>query len=213
MKIKPLRRLKQADLSNSVVHFTGRVGKENTDVPEEIRRMDARQRLAAILEALRISAYGTFFSCGDPVVCLTEATLEGMRTLVAGGRYQAWGLEFSKDYIFQRGGGPAHYVRGDHWDNFAASDLTSSAKAFGTPYWPGVDWDPAPGNWIKTTLDTPNQWAHEREWRVPIDARPGSMRADVRLGGRRIDRGSDNGRRARSSRRICQKESGLRGRP
>lgn len=170
-RIRSLRRLDQADLSNSVVHFTGRRGKANTDVPAEIGDLDARRRLANILITKRIYAFSTFYSCGDPVVCFTEATLEGMRTLV-GDRYEPWGLEFAKDQVFQRGGGPALYVRGDLWTSFAQSDLPTSLKAFGTPYWPGVDWPPTPPGtlYVKSILDTSTQWVHEREWRIPVNA-------------------------------------------
>lgn len=167
IRIRPLRRLSQADLSNNVVHFTGRLGRDNRDVPEAIRQMAPRGRLARILETRRILAHPVFFSWGDPVVCFTEATLEGMRTLVAAGRYAAWGLEMSKDFVFRKNGGPAFYVRGDLWDAFCRSELPDRLKAFGTKYWPGVEYGPG---WheVDPTLETPNEWAHEREWRVPI---------------------------------------------
>jgi hypothetical protein len=169
MKIRPLRRLQQDDLSNSVVHFTGRVGKDNADVPLAIRKMDPGGRLASILITRQIQAFDIFHSSGEPVVCFTEATLAGMRTLAASGRYQPWGIEFSKDYVFQRDGGPAYYVRGDQWITFSQSDLTLRMKAFGTPYWPGADWEPPhDGLWTKSMVDYPNEWAHEREWRVPV---------------------------------------------
>jgi hypothetical protein len=46
MRLRKLRPLRQKDLSNSVVHFVGRVPlKENRDVPVELRRMGSRERL------------------------------------------------------------------------------------------------------------------------------------------------------------------------
>src|SRR5437867_5171800 len=168
MRIRRLRALEQADLSNNVVHFVGRVPlKENKDVPDEIRKMGPGQRLREILTSKTIRAFPVFFSYGDPVVCFTEATLAGMQTLVKAGRYAAWGVEFSKDFVFRKGGGPAFYVRGDDLGAIAYSELPNRLKAFVTKYWPGVEWGPG---WheVDPMLETPNEWAHEREWRVPI---------------------------------------------
>lgn len=168
MTIKPLRRLNQDDLSNNVVHFTGRLGRENTDVPREILRLSGRERLISILVSREIWAFDVFGSWGDPVVCFTEATLAGMRELVGAGRYDAWGLEFSKDYVFRHGGGPVLYVRGDQWDGFCQSDLPPETKALGTKYWPGVVWSGEGWRPMSTTLNTSSEWAHEREWRIPV---------------------------------------------
>lgn len=166
-RLQPLRRLDQEDLSNNVVHFTGRVGKDNQDVPQDIRGLEAKHRLVRILETGRIRAFSVFFSCGDPVVCFTEATLAGVRQLVQVNRYVPWGIEMSKDFVFRNGGGPAFYVRGDKWRTFCQSDLPSDVKALGTPYWPGIEFV---GQWreMKHPLDFESEWAHEREWRVPI---------------------------------------------
>jgi hypothetical protein len=168
VKIRALRPLHQADLSNDVVHFTDRWGKANDEVPDEILELDARQRLGTILKDGRIRSFQTFFTCGLPVVCFTEATREGLRALIQGTprRYVPWGIGFSKDFIFRNGGGPAYYVRGDDWDAFAGSDLPDIVKAFGTMFWPGVDLEP--GDNVPDTLTKKNEWAHEREWRVPF---------------------------------------------
>ncbi len=168
MRIRALRPLAQADLSNNVVHFTERWGTENPQVPQRIRDLDARERLGSIMLQRRIHAFETFFTYGVPVVCFTEATREGMYALINGTtkRYVSWGIGFSKDFILQNGGGPAYYVRGDMWADFVASNLPDTIKALGTMFWPGVDLAPgenAPVTWMKK-----NEWAHEREWRVPF---------------------------------------------
>lgn len=168
MRIRQLRRLDQADLSNNLVHFTGRIGRMNRDVPREIQELDAKARLLAILESRTIRAFPVFGQWGDPVVCFTEATLEGMRSLVKDSRYVPWGIEFSKDFIFRQGGGPTYYVRGDDWDAFTRSDIPNRSKALGTKYWPGVDWEGAGWREVNPTLESANEWAHEREWRIPI---------------------------------------------
>jgi hypothetical protein len=173
-QVRPLRQLKQADLSNEVVHFTARPGgMANDQVSAEILAMDAAQRLDRILRTRTITAHQPFHGYyGDPVVCFTEATQAGLAELVQTNRYARWGIGFSKNVIFQHGGGPAFYVRGDEWGSFTTSDLSSRIKAFGTKYWPGADPLPnAPPNALVDLtalgLSQQNEWAHEREWRLP----------------------------------------------
>lgn len=175
MQIRALRQLHQADLSNRVVHFTLRVGKPNDEAEGAIHALDARQRLGQILLERRIKAFRPFFGYGDPVVCLTEATPEGLRTLVEGARYWPWGLAFGKNQIFQAGGAPAIYVRGDMWRTFTQSDLPGPAKALLTKFWPGIEPDPGVTD---TALTVPSEWAHEREWRVVGTGEPPAFRFD-----------------------------------
>jgi len=176
---KPLRTLQQADLTNEVVHFTGRQGMANDRIDPEIQKLNSAARLARILETRTMNAYQVFHGYfGDPVVCFTEATEAGLAKLVDVNRYHAWGLGFTKSWVFQQGGGPALYIRGDMWDEFQVNDAISKRlKAFGTKYWPGVvDDTPAPQSegqpkklsvCVSSTLTKPNEWAHEREWRIP----------------------------------------------
>jgi hypothetical protein len=173
VQIRALRQLHQADLSNRVVHFTLRVGKPNDEADEEIHALDARQRLGQILLERRIKAFTPFFGYGDPVVCFTEATPEGLRTLVEAARYWPWGVGFGKNLIFRRGGAPAIYVRGDMWRTFTQSDLAGSAKALLTKFWPGIEPDP---DITDTALTIPSEWVHEREWRVAGTGEPRAFR-------------------------------------
>jgi hypothetical protein len=163
---RPLRPLNQADLSNEVVHLTGRLGPPNNEVDDAILQMSARERLLHILERRSIRAHRPFHGYwGDPVVCFTEATYEGLQKLVPS-RYPSYGLGFSKNWLFQNGGGPAFYVRGDDWDEFCqAEGLTSRVKAFGTKYWPGLE-DEA--GLMADSVRRQNEWVHEREWRTPM---------------------------------------------
>lgn len=169
MHVRTLAALAQADLSNEVVHFTGRRGPNNDQVGNEILALDGPARLARIIETRRVDAFRPFHGYGDPVICFTEATLSGLQRLVAQLRYHPWGLSFRKDWVFRRGGGPAHYVRGDLWDEYCEV-LAGSPEilAFATKYWPGVDLEPGEdASEISNALLHRNEWAHEREWRVP----------------------------------------------
>lgn len=174
MIIRQLWDLHYPGLSNNVVHFTGRIADEdNEDVPLEIATLEPEERLAAILNSGVLRAHHPYGSLGDPSVCFTEATRPGLARLVQGERYEAWGVGFTKRFIFESGGAPALYVRGDNWEAIRNSNLPSSLKALVTRFWPGAD--PLPGQPpLAGHLSRPSQWCHEREWRVP---RPENDRA------------------------------------
>lgn len=169
MQIRPLWQLNQPDLANRLVHLTGRIGTENDDVDPEILDMSARERLETILLEWRIRASAPFWSLGQRCVCFSEATPAGIDRLIVGPRqrYEPWGLGFSKQFIFDRGGGPALYVRGDHWTAFRDAHLAPRISALATLYWPGAE-PTEPGEVLPYPLESEAQWAHEREWRVPI---------------------------------------------
>src|SRR5207245_10123743 len=113
----------QPDISNEVVHLTGRLGQPNLYAPQQIRNASPEDRLVAILNWGRIRAFNPFGGLGYPAVALTEGTIPGLAGLIGGhARYAAWGLGFTKDLIFAKGGGPAFYVRGGQWEAFAQID-------------------------------------------------------------------------------------------
>lgn len=72
-----------------------------------------------------------------------------------------WGIEFRKPRIFAAGGGPAYYVRGDHFDG---QQWDADLYSFVTPFWPThrqahlKDAKYLNGNFM--------YYAHERERRV-----------------------------------------------
>ena len=77
-------------------------------------------------------------------------------------RYAPYGVGFTKAHIFAAGGGPAYYVRADHWQKQSWDD---HVKTFVTPFWP--DYRP---DSLKTDefLDGKTvDYSHEREWRLP----------------------------------------------
>jgi len=54
--IQPLRRFTQPDISNDVVHLTGRLGTANLFAPEAIRNATPEARLVTILNSRRVRA-------------------------------------------------------------------------------------------------------------------------------------------------------------
>lgn len=167
MQVRPLWLIDQPDISNRVVHLTGRTGQANADAGPAIAAMSAQERLEVILTERRIRAYPPFYSLGHPCVCFSEATPAGIDRLITGPtrRYEPWGLGFSKQFVFDRGGGPAYYVRGNHWTALAA--LPPSVSALATLYWPGAD-PTEPAEALPHPLGRVSQFAHEREWRIAV---------------------------------------------
>jgi len=160
---RPLRKYDHPDLSDYVIHFTGRVGSVNDAVEPNIGFMSARGRLfTGILKSGMIRAYPVFYGI-DPVVCFTECTRAGVQTLIKERRYAPFGVAFTKDFVFSRGGGPAFYVRADEWAG--VRELAPELRARCTKFWPGVDPE-QPGESIPAELDLESEWTHEREWRV-----------------------------------------------
>ena len=73
-----------------------------------------------------------------------------------GDRYSSYGVVFSKSTVFQSGGGPAIYVRGDIWQT-EIQNIPQALKPFVVPFDPD-------GLILKHVIQ---DWTHEREWRLP----------------------------------------------
>ena len=166
MRILPLRIYDTPDVGDYVIHFTGRNG-SRINVASRIEALAAQERLLHILVDGVIRGFETFGADG-PVVCLTESTKEALRKLIAEGRYEPCGIGFSKQLVFDGGGGPALYVRGDEWQA-AADALAHPLRSRIVRFWPGARADG--DETLSHHLRTPSEWLHEREWRVPGDFR------------------------------------------
>lgn len=173
MRVHPLRTYNLPDVGDYLIHFTGRTGLRLA-VPDDIRDLDAPGRLAQILHEGRIRAVPTFGTGRRPVVAFTESAQASVLRLIGERRYTPWGLGFSKQSVFDQGGGPVLYVRGDEWD--AATDaLPDPLRARIVRFWPGASWeegDPVMFDGVRQLPDhlaNESQWLHEREWRVPWD--------------------------------------------
>src|SRR5690242_13646004 len=103
------------DVGDHLVHFTGRSGDKTDDVDPAVKALSGGERLAMILGDGLIRGFETFGGSA-PVVCLTEGVKASVKSLIARGRYEPFGVGFSKQFIFNKRGGPALYVRGDEWE-------------------------------------------------------------------------------------------------
>ncbi|KAB2925322.1 MAG: terminase [Dechloromonas sp.] len=93
-------------------------------------------------------------------VCFTECPWSSL--LAHAEQYSPYGVGFKKPRVFAAGGGPAYYVRADHFDK---QQWEPDLYTFVTPFWPAYrpphlkDEQYLGGK----TID----YAHEREWRIP----------------------------------------------
>lgn len=166
------------DFSNYVVHFTknanplghARHQRDSDDVLAAIAPQTAKERLFSILSDGKI--YGTSMPWTNRhAVCFTECTWASL--LDHSSRYSKFGLGFSKDFLFSRGGAPAIYLTpgqlahqerhvGEGKDPFA-DELFTFVTPFCPPYAPKKYKDRF---WKERK---PVDYSHEREWRVPHD--------------------------------------------
>jgi Putative abortive phage resistance protein AbiGi, antitoxin len=135
--------------SNFVAHFT----KGKADVPFH--------NITKILNERKILA-GTLPWTRNPAVCFTECPWSSL--LGHAKNYSAYGIGFTKAHVFAAGGGPAFYVRADHWEKQQWAD---HVKTFVTPFWP--NYRPKKEGWKKPLGGKSIDYSHEREWRVPHD--------------------------------------------
>ena len=172
-RVSPLRTYDLPDIGDHLIHFTGRTGGRFA-VPDEIRNLNAPDRLAQILYQGRIRAVPTFGTGMRPIVAFTESSQASVLRLISEDRYTPWGIGFSKQFIFDQGGGPVLYVRGDEWDA-ATAVLPDPLRARVVRFWPGAAWaegDPLTFDGtqqLPDALASTSEWLHEREWRVPHD--------------------------------------------
>ena len=159
-----LRTYQGVDLSNHLVHLTWRAQDPGgIQLPNRIPGQPS-YRLAQIISERRIEAFSSYGS--EPVACFSEAVPAAISLLISEGRYKPWGLAFSREAVFAKGGGPVSYVRGDHWDALESS-LTPTQMARCVRYWPGIKPGHAPG--LSDSITRPSEWIHEREWRTVGD--------------------------------------------
>ncbi|MFN8223714.1 MAG: hypothetical protein U0R50_10785 [Gaiellales bacterium] len=97
-----------------------------------------------------------------------------MLRLIGERRYLPWGIGVSKQAVFDQGGAPALYVRGDEWEQ-ATAGLPDPLRARLVRLWPGAEWQegdplaPDGAQQLPDCIANESQWLHEREWRTPND--------------------------------------------
>lgn len=89
-------------------------------------------------------------------VCFTECIWDSLVRLAE--TYSSYGVVFSKRIVFEQGGGPALYVRGDLLGQLTqANAIPTQIEPFIEPFDPTAILIP----------HTPIDFVHEREWRLP----------------------------------------------
>jgi hypothetical protein len=137
----------RSDQSEYLVHFT--------------KGQDPFKNIVAILNDKTIRA-GKLPWTKLPAVCFTECPWPSL--IKHAESYSPYGIGFAKPRVFAAGGGPAYYVRADHFEKQQWED---HVMAFATPFWPEYR--------SKALYDTKYlkgktiDYSHEREWRVPHD--------------------------------------------
>ena len=135
--------------SRFVAHFTKGAGD------------GALENVTKILNGRKIIA-GNMPWTTNRAVCFTECPWSSL--LAHTKQYSSFGIGFTKEHVFAAGGGPAYYVRADHWEKQHWAD---HVKTFVTPFWPS--YRPKKEGWNKPLNGKTIDYTHEREWRVPHD--------------------------------------------
>lgn len=151
------------DFSNYLAHFTTDrrpVSKAAGNPTSNVTNgKSAYERLVSILNSRKILASSLPWT-GRHAVCFTECPWSSL--IGHSKTYSPYGIGFNKSFIFGTGGGPAYYVRKDHWDKQTWED---HIQTFVTPFWPHYRTAKQKANVNFKTVD----YSHEREWRVPHD--------------------------------------------
>lgn len=154
--------MNRPDFSNYLAHFTTNrapCSSSKANPSAHVKGMTAYERLVAILESRTIFASRLPWNNRN-AVCLTECPWGSL--LDHAKRYSSYGVGFSKPFIFATGGGPAYYVRADHYQE---QEWDENIHTFVTPFWPGYRPGKLRSNGILGDKDV--DYSHEREWRVP----------------------------------------------
>lgn len=157
----PFDTLRTADYSPLVVHFT----KDHRMVRHDLivdadplfvyRQTPALDRLKSIIQNQIIHAsFMPFLPTERRAVCFTECIWEGLTRLAE--QYSPYGIVFPKRLIFDQGGGPAIYLRGDTL-HAIGNDIPEKLHPFIAPFDPEATLRPG----------VPLDWLQEREWRLP----------------------------------------------
>jgi hypothetical protein len=159
------------DFSEYVVHFTKDVppaaaGRNDApNVVSQIAPLAARDRLFSMLRT-RIVAATPMPYTGRPAIAFTECVWASL--LDHASTYSRLGIGFTKDFLFQNGGGPAFYMRQDLYRaQVEHGGFDDNVWPFITPFVPAYASDEhVAEHWGgRARID----YSHEREWRVPHD--------------------------------------------
>ncbi len=152
-----------ADYSPLVVHFTREPDRPmvkknliiNTHPLYTYQTTHAKERLLNILISKTIYASPMpFLPNNAEAVCFTECIWDALISLAD--VYSPYGVVFSKRLVFEKGGGPALYIRGDSLSTIQAN-IAPCLEPLIAPFDP----DGVLNHGVHLN------WVHEREWRLP----------------------------------------------
>jgi len=129
----------------------------NGDPLFDFKQATAMDRLMNILKTKTIySSPMPWLPSSPKAVCFTECIWDALISLAE--VYSPYGVVLSKRLIFDKGGGPALYVRGDQLKKLIeAKDIPPDLEPFIQPFDPKAVLKPG------VKID----YLHEREWRLP----------------------------------------------
>lgn len=158
--------MNRPDFSMHLAHFTkdGQFCHEAQN--EEVapfQQMNAKQRLESILQQKKIYTTNMPWT-GLPCVCFTECPWSSL--LAHTEKYSPYGIGFSKEFIFNKGGAPALYMRVNIFEKLRKKPVKSKEE---TEMWTFVTpFSPKYGNkYTRSLLKTWVDFSQEREWRTP----------------------------------------------
>lgn len=174
-----------------VVHFTGRQGRSNANIPAALRKLTAPQRVFKILQDRALLAVQTFGrNWSYPVVCFCEGDQTARAQLLAGARYGPYGIAFHREAVEGWGARPVIYADADVIELLYAAVHQYSrdhreeldddenrrlnvARALLMRDWPGAEEDQAffEEHGLSFELRNPNEWSHEHEMRLVMPGR------------------------------------------
>ncbi len=156
--------MNRPDFSNYLAHFTkdGPLCSSEDAKAGTISAMTALQRLESIIRSNVISAT-TMPWTNAHAVCFTECPWSSL--IAHTKQYSPYGIGFSKGLVYSKHGGPAYYVRPDHFKKqLSSGKFDKQLWPFVTPFSPSYRPKHMRGAYFPTV-----DYSHEREWRVPHD--------------------------------------------
>ncbi len=147
-----------------LAHFTKDGAPFSLDEPTttDLKEMSAIQKLESILHEKVIRATTMPWTSAH-AVCFTECPWSSL--LAHTQQYSPYGIGFSKKIVYSKHGGPAYYVRPDHFKRqLSVNKFDKHLWPFVTPFSPTYRPSHMKGQYFATV-----DYSHEREWRVPHD--------------------------------------------
>lgn len=141
MQAGSLKESSHPNVSNWLVHLTGRARKKTTQVPPDVVAMHPGQRLFNILQSGSLCGFPTFYSSGQSTVCFSASDRAGVEHLIRSGHYAPWGLVFSRAAAYEAGAAPVRYVRSEAYAAVSADPLAVSVDPGEQGHWlDEVEW-------------------------------------------------------------------------